>query len=183
MSMLVNILILFFIILIGYQVILANHIVEGLETTTTNSGTNSSNTSSNNTSSTTYTPYDTSNPSNALILSQQNAGNIDYLKQRMDAVQNMFQEVQDLSGNVSILQEQVAGLVGQQQDYAAQLTGGTAPNITGTTDTTTSDTTTNGTTTSDTTTNGTTTSDTTTNGTTTSDTTTTSNIDTSFFLS
>ncbi len=178
MSMLVNILILFFIILIGYQLILANHIVEGLETTTTNSGTNSSNTSSTNTSSTnttsnTYTPYDTNNPSNALILSQQNAGNIDYLKQRMDAVQNMFQEVQDLSGNVSILQEQVAGLVGQQQDYAAQLTGGTAPNITGTTDTTTSDTTTN-----DTTTSGTTTSDTTT-----SDTTTTSNIDTSFFLS
>jgi hypothetical protein len=178
MSMLVNILILFFIILIGYQLILANHIVEGLETTTTNSGTNSSNTSSTNTSSTnttsnTYTPYDTNNPSNALILSQQNAGNIDYLKQRMDAVQNMFQEVQDLSGNVSILQEQVAGLVGQQQDYAAQLTGGTAPNITGTTDTTTSDTTTN----------GTTTSDTTTSDTTTSDTTTTSNIDTSFFLS
>ena len=121
MTMLVNILILFFIILIGYQIILANHIVEGLENNSSNA-TNADNT---------YTPYDTNNPANALILSQQNAGNISYLKQRIDNVQGVFQQVQDLSANVSTLQDQVNGLVSAQQEYASQITGGTTPNITG----------------------------------------------------
>jgi methyl-accepting chemotaxis protein len=119
-TILVNILILFFIILIGYQIILANHIVEGLENNTTTA-----------TNANTYTPYDTNNPDNALILSQKNAGNIDYLKQRIDNVQDIFQEVQDLSANVSALQDQVNGIVSAQADYATQMTGGTTPVITG----------------------------------------------------
>ena len=57
MLMLVNVLIIFFIILIGYQIILANHIVEGLENSNSNE----------------YKNY----PPNALILSEQNAGNIE----------------------------------------------------------------------------------------------------------
>jgi hypothetical protein len=117
----VNILILFFIILIGYQLILANHVKEGLEN---NDASNSSNN---------YQPYDTNNPANALILAQQNAGNIDYLKQRFDSVQGMYQQVQDLSGNFAALQEQVDGLVAAQQDYATQMTGGVAPDVTGAT--------------------------------------------------
>ena len=123
-TILVNILILFFIILIGYQIILANHIVEGLDNNTTSANTT---TNTNNT----YTPYDTNNPANALILSQQNAGNIDYLKQRIDNVQGVFQQVQDLSANVSALQDQVNGIVSAQADYATQMTGGTPPVITG----------------------------------------------------
>lgn len=118
-TILVNILILFFIILIGYQIILANRIVEGLEN------------NANATNANTYTPYDTNNPGNALILSQKNAGNIDYLKQRIDNVQDIFQEVQDLSANVSALQEQVNGIISAQADYATQMTGGTTPVITG----------------------------------------------------
>ena len=118
-TILVNILILFFIILIGYQIILANRIVEGLEN------------NANATNANTYTPYDTNNPDNALILSQKNAGNIDYLKQRIDNVQDIFQEVQDLSANVSALQEQVNGIISAQADYATQMTGGTTPVITG----------------------------------------------------
>ena len=110
MLTLVNILVLFFIILIGYQIILANNIVEGLET---------------------YQPYDTNNPANALILAQQNAGNIEYIKQRLDSVQGLDKEVQDISGNVITLQDQVNQLVSAQQQYATQLTGGTPPNITG----------------------------------------------------
>ena len=110
MLTLVNILVLFFIILIGYQIILANHIIEGLES---------------------YQPYDTNNPANALILAQQNAGNIEYIKQRLDSVQGLNQEVQDISGNVITLQDQVNQLVSAQQQYASQLTGGTPPNITG----------------------------------------------------
>jgi hypothetical protein len=46
----------------------------------------------------------------------------------------MNTQIQDLSGNVQLLQEQVNELVSAQQQYAEQLTGGTPPNITGTTD-------------------------------------------------
>jgi hypothetical protein len=114
MLTLINTLIIFFIILIGYQIILGNYILEGLENNQT------------------YQQYDTNNPSNALILAQQNAGNIEYIKQRMDTVQGMSQQFQDLSGNVASLQEQVNGLVSAQQQYASQLTGGTAPDVSGT---------------------------------------------------
>lgn len=110
MLTLVNILVLFFIVLISYQIILANNIVEGLDN---------------------YKPYDTNNPSNALILAQQNAGNIEYIKQRLDSVQGLSQEVQDISGNVVTLQGQVTQLVMAQKQYADQMTGGTPPNITG----------------------------------------------------
>lgn len=127
MPILINMLILFFIILIGYQIILANHVMEGLENNTSSNTTGTNNTS--------YNPYNMNNPDNALILAQQNAGNIDYLKQRLDAVQGMFQQVQDLSGNVAALQDQVNGLVSAQQEYANQMTGGTAPEITGATTT------------------------------------------------
>jgi hypothetical protein len=111
----INILILFFIVLILYQILLANNIIEGLENQ--------------------YQAYNTNNPNNALILAQQNAGNISYLKQKLDSIQNLDQEVQDISGNVVALQSQVAGLVQQQQQYATQLSGGTGnpPQITGAT--------------------------------------------------
>jgi hypothetical protein len=115
MLTIVNILILFFIIIISYQLILANHITEGL---------------SNKKNSSSYKPYDSKDP---MILAQQNAGNIAFLKDRMDSIQNMSQTVQDLSGNVQALQEQVNGLVTAQQQYATQMTGGTAPTITGAT--------------------------------------------------
>jgi hypothetical protein len=111
MLTLVNILIIFFIILILYQILLASHIVEGLENQ--------------------YQSYDTNNPNNALILAQQNAGNISYLKERLDALTGINGQVQDLSGNVQSLQTQVNGLVQAQQDYANQMTGGSPPQITG----------------------------------------------------
>jgi uncharacterized membrane protein YdfJ with MMPL/SSD domain len=114
----VNILILIFIVIIAYQLILAIHVKEGLE---------------NNDESVNYQPYDMNNPANALILAQQNAGNINYLKQRFDSVQGMYQQVQDLSGNVAALQDQVDGLVSAQQEYATQMTGGVAPDVTGAT--------------------------------------------------
>ena len=124
MFTLVNILILFFIFLMLYQVFLATKIIEGMD--------NSNNSDSNNID---YKSYDTNNPNNALILAQQNSGNIAYLKKQMDSVQDINQEVQDLSGNVQTLQTQVNGIVQAQQNYANQMTGGTVPNITGTTDT------------------------------------------------
>lgn len=111
MLTLVNILIGFFMFLILYQIFLASNIIEGLENS--------------------YQNYDTNNPNNALILAQKNAGNIEYLKQKIDSTQDIYKQVQDLSGNVLTLQQQVNGLVQAQQSYANQMTGGTAPQITG----------------------------------------------------
>ncbi|MDA9072300.1 hypothetical protein N9K75_00340 [bacterium] len=88
---------------------------------------------SNASSSTTYKPYDTGNPANALILAQQNAGNIGYINERIDNIQNMSKQIVDLSNNVQDLQTQMNGLASSQQQYATQLTGGSAPTITGAT--------------------------------------------------
>jgi hypothetical protein len=111
MLSLINILITFFIILIIYQLILEWKIVEGLENQ--------------------YKEYDINNPSNILILSQQNAGNISYLKERMDGYDKTVKEVEDLSKNFVTLQQQVTDLVASQQQYADKMTGGSPPVITG----------------------------------------------------
>ena len=119
MLTLVNLLIIFFIILILYQIFLAhfkNSIMEGYE----------------NKDNKDYKSYDTNNPDNALILAQQNAGNIEVLKSQLDDMLGLNQEVQDLSGNVVRLQQQINDLVQAQNDYANDLTGGVEPEITGT---------------------------------------------------
>ena len=116
MLMLVNVLIIFFIFLIVYQIILANYnVVEGLK---------------NNKNNKEYKDY----PPNALILAQQNAGNIEYLKKKTDDLQNIQSVVNDLSGNVASLQQQVNGLVSAQQQMVTQMTGGSPPDITGAAD-------------------------------------------------
>jgi hypothetical protein len=115
MLSLINLLILFFIVLIIYQIFLAyigNNIIEGL--------TNQQ-----------YQEYNTNDPNNALILSQQNAGNISFLKEQIDELNGLNKEVQDISGNVITLQGQVSQMLTAQQNYSTQMTGGTAPNITG----------------------------------------------------
>jgi hypothetical protein len=110
MLSLVKILILFFIILLIYQIFLAyiGNTIEGLENE--------------------YNPY----PPNALILAQQNAGNIEFLKKKMEDLTGLNKEVQDISGNVVTLQDQVNQMVIAQQQYATQMTGGTPPTISGT---------------------------------------------------
>jgi hypothetical protein len=116
MISLINLLIIFFIILIIYQIFLAyanKSLIEGL--------TNGQ-----------YQPYDMNNPQNALILAQQNAGNISFLKEKLDDLLGLNKEVQDISGNVITLQEQVAQMMAAQQSYSTQMTGGQTPNITGT---------------------------------------------------
>jgi hypothetical protein len=117
----INILVLFFIILLIYQIFLAifqNSILEGL----TNSSTSQQ-----------YQPYDTNNPNNALILAQQNAGNIQVLEQQMNGLLSLNQEVQDISGNVANLQTQVNGIVAAQQQYSQNMTSSPPPVITGAT--------------------------------------------------
>jgi methyl-accepting chemotaxis protein len=141
--MLLSVLILFFIILIVYQIFLAyfQHpkIIEGMldvvptlspQFIPTSSPTNEMLPNLNFTQ--IYKQYDKEISHNTFLMAQQNAGNIEYLKQRIDAVQNMYQQVRDLSANVTSLSTQVNGLVQSQQQYATQVSGGTPPTVTGT---------------------------------------------------
>ena len=115
MLSLINLLIIFFVVLIVYEIFLAyigNYIVEGLENQ--------------------YQPYDTNNPSNALILAQQNAGNIEVLKGRIDGFDGVKEKVDTMQQSIDSMQVQIDGLVQQQADYAQELAGPTPPDVTGT---------------------------------------------------
>ena len=137
----IPLLIIFFIFLIVYQIILAyfkNSIIEGMldvvptiSPSFTPTSAPSNEMLPNLTINQVYRQYDKKIADNTFMMAQQNAGNIEYLKQRIDAIQGMNQQVQDLSGNVDVLQTQVTGLVQTQQDYANQITGGSAPEVTG----------------------------------------------------
>jgi len=124
--MLINILIIFFIILIIYQIFMPqimymynfnNNIIEGMDSNPSQQ----------------YQPYDTNNPNNALILAQQNAGNIQVLKQQVDKVLGLDKEVQDISGNVVTLTSQVTKLIESQEQYAKNNLPDSQPKITGAT--------------------------------------------------
>jgi methyl-accepting chemotaxis protein len=133
------VLILFFIILIVYQIFLAyfQHpkIVEGLldmVPTLSPQFIPTNEMLPNLQFTQVYKQYDKEISHNTFLMAQQNAGNIEYLKQRIDAVQNMYQQVRDLSANVTSLSTQVNGLVQSQQQYATQISGSTPPTVTGT---------------------------------------------------
>jgi len=122
---LIYILIILFIILVTYQVILAfsttNTLIEGLENeSTTNSSTQE------------YKPYNVNDPNNALILSQQNAGNIEVLRGRIDKFDGVKEQVDTMQQNIDSMQVQIDGLVQQQADYAQEIAGSTPPDVTGT---------------------------------------------------
>lgn len=111
---LINVLILLFSGLICYQIIIRRSVLrEGLDT----SGN--------------YQDYDMSaNNIDPTTLSQQNAGNIQFLKSQVDGVNG---EVEDLSGNLATLSDQVQQLIQAQADYASNSLPSTAPDITGAT--------------------------------------------------
>lgn len=113
--MLVNILILFFIILLFFQIyihLFGEKLIEGLDNE--------------------YKSYDMNDPNNAMILAQQNAGNIEYLKQQIAGLEDMQKEVNDISLNLISVNEQIQGLIQQQQQAATQLVGSTPLTVTGT---------------------------------------------------
>jgi hypothetical protein len=123
--MLIKILIIFFIFLIGYQLFLAlmktGNLVEGLENETP----------------TEYKPYNTNDPNNpnsALILAQQNAGNIEVIKGRMDGLDGQKGRLDTIQQNIDSMQTQIDALVQQQADYANDLAGSEPLTITGTED-------------------------------------------------
>ena len=113
MLTIINLLIIIFIILIIYQIFLAHfsdNLVEGLEN---------------------YKEYDTNDPNNVMILAQQNAGNIEVLKQEFEKISGLKQQVDDISGNMVNLTKQVDDLVQAQQDYLAQNLPAEPPEISG----------------------------------------------------
>jgi hypothetical protein len=120
--MLIKILIIFFTFLIGYQLFLAlfsftkkDNLVEGLKNNSTNI----------------YQPYNTNDPNNSLILAQQNAGNIEVLKGRVDALDGVNSRVDQMQQNINSMQTQIDALVQQQANYATELAGSEPLTITG----------------------------------------------------
>ena len=107
MTFLINILLFLFALLIVYQLY---RVKEGLETAATTPTSSSSSTS-------TYQPYDPNNPT---ILAQQNAGNIQVLKGQMDELVGIKKEVEDISGNLYTLTDQVNQYMLQQATTAQQ---------------------------------------------------------------
>ncbi len=125
--LLIYILIVLFVILMVYQAYLANgtfgnKLIEGLENgdTTTSSSTQE------------YKPYNLNDPNNSLILAQQNAGNIEVLKGRIDGLDGVKKRVDDMQQSIDLMQTQIDGLVQQQADYAQEIAGSTPPDVTGT---------------------------------------------------
>ena len=100
MTCLINILVFLFALLILYQLY---RVKEGLETGSKVTAT--------------YQHYD---PNNQAILAQQNAGNIEVLKGEMDELRGIKKEVEDISGNLYTLTDQVNQYMLQQANSAQQ---------------------------------------------------------------
>ena len=109
MTILINVLLFLFALLFLYK---AYHVKEGLESGTT----------------TTYQPYDQNNPT---ILAQQNAGNIQVLKGQLDELVGIKKEVEDISGNLYTLTDQVNEYMLQQANSAQQQVPAEPPTISG----------------------------------------------------
>ena len=126
--MLLQILIVLFSSLIMYQLYLnyfKNNLIEGLVNNDVNNPSNSEDTN-------TYKPYNLSDPNNSLILAQQNAGNIEVLKGRIDDLDGVKKRVDDIQQSIDMMQTQIDGLVQQQADYAQEIAGSQPIEVTGT---------------------------------------------------
>lgn len=129
--MLIYTLIILFTLLLLYQAFLyqeflaifnfnSNNLIEGLENKTED-GEKAS-----------YQPYNVSDPNNALILAQQNAGNIEVLKGRIDGFDGIKEKVDNMKINIDSMQVQMDSLVQQQADYAQEMAGSEPVEVTGT---------------------------------------------------
>jgi hypothetical protein len=110
MQLLAFVIIFLFLIILYqlYQSVFVNSLKEGLD------------------SKSEYKNYDSkclSPNESAFMLAQQNAGNIEYLKQQISKITDLDKEVRDMSGNLVTLNEQMIALVNQQSQAASQLAG------------------------------------------------------------
>jgi uncharacterized protein YdcH (DUF465 family) len=101
--MLINILILFFIFLISYQIILANRVIEGAQG---------------------YQKYE----EDPLILGKQNAANIEVLKGQVDKLTNLPGKVDKLDDRVKTLEEQINEIAIQNKKQVDEITNVSPPN-------------------------------------------------------
>jgi hypothetical protein len=127
--LLIYVLIIIFLLLIGYQLYLEFYpkkIIEGLESDTT-------------TTEPQYQPYNTNDPNNALILAQQNSGNIEVLRGRIDLLDGIKEKTDQMKEDMNSMQSQIDALVQQQADYAQEMVGNTPPDVSGTEGQTTAD--------------------------------------------
>jgi len=106
-KMVIYILCVLFIILILYPLFLPQ--IEGLENQD-------------------YQDYNNSTDS-AAILSQQNAGNISYLKEKLDELLSLKETVMDNCGNIISLNDRVNAIVGQQTSAVQQINTIQAPDL------------------------------------------------------
>jgi len=141
--MLIKLLIVFFTCLIGYQLFLAltkgSDLVEGLDFM---AGKGSENRRfsdlveglENDKTTTDYKEYNTNDPNNpnsALILSQQNAGNIEVLRGRIVELDGVNPKIVTMQSNIESIQTQIDALVQQQADFGTELTGDTPVEVSG----------------------------------------------------
>ena len=70
-------------------------------------------------------------PSDSMQLAQQNARNISYLKEQLDTTTLFQQEIEDLSGNMATLTQQMQDLVNAQKSYAEDNLPQDPPEISG----------------------------------------------------
>jgi len=113
----IKLLIIIFSLLIFYEIYLAfnKKQIEGLENES-------------------YQDYNISDSStDAMILAQQNAGNIAFLKQQVDDLLSLKSSVEDLTSEVDTMSTQINDLAQQQADYATSLVGDSTVDVTGTT--------------------------------------------------
>ena len=120
---LIRIIILFFILLLGFQIYSnLKPTKEGLENesdaaTATPSTSSDQEPAATSNSSLTYQSYNSNDQNSALILSQQNAGNIDYLKGRVTDLEKSNTKINEMSQNMGSMQTQIDVLVKQQAEY------------------------------------------------------------------
>ncbi len=109
---LIYLLIAFFVSLFIYQLILAFYpnSIEGMENKDTNTKLN-------------YTDY----AKDPLILGQQNAGNIEYLKERVTSLSSNSIDIDKIQTNIDALQQQVDDLGKQMADLGENMISSATP--------------------------------------------------------
>lgn len=81
----------------------------------------------------TYTEYASNNTSqDALILAQQNAGNIEFLKQQVDSLLGLQTQVNTLSNEMDTMSSQINDLGQQIADYGTAVAGSEPLTVSGT---------------------------------------------------
>jgi hypothetical protein len=117
---LISILILFFILLVGLQIFKALSSLQIFKALNNYTGVKEG-LENNDQTYKEYNTNDPNNPNSALILSQQNAGNIEFLKGRIVGLDTVNTTVNSMQQNINSMQTQIDALTNQQVEYAQSI--------------------------------------------------------------